>query len=179
MAHAVLTSCQQEGLFRQEWGAMSFSQWLEHSRWVTAIGESSWMYPAAEVSHFFSLFLLVGTIAAIDLRLLGLARRRQSVTELAEQLFPWMWISLGIAAISGFVMFSTGATAFMGSAQFRIKMVVTLVAVAFAVIVQRNTRNWDRPSGVPILGKVTAGLSLASWIGVLLAATEIANYSAL
>ncbi|HVS88493.1 MAG TPA: DUF6644 family protein [Candidatus Acidoferrum sp.] len=158
---------------------MAFYQWLEHSRWVTAISESAWMYPAVEVSHFFSLFLLVGTIAVVDLRILGLARRRQSVTELAEQLFPWTWISLGIAVFSGFIMFSIGATAFVANTQFRIKMLVTLLAVVFAVIVQRNTRKWDQPSGIPILAKFTAVISLALWIGVILAATEIANYSAL
>ena len=61
------------------------------------ISNSKWLYPAVEVTHFFSLFLLVGTIAVVDLRLLGLAGRRQTVTELAEQLFPFLLLLVGIA----------------------------------------------------------------------------------
>lgn len=158
---------------------MSFFEWLEHSWWITAISESGWMYPAVEVAHFFGLFLLVGTIAVIDLRLLGLAGRRQSVSELAQDLFPWMWTGLGIAVVSGFLMFAVGATAFVANTQFRIKMLVTLLAVTFGAIVQRKTGQWDRPSGISGVAKLTAVISLALWIGVILAATEIANYSSL
>jgi hypothetical protein len=158
---------------------MSFFRWLEHSRWITAISESGWIYPAVEVAHFFGLFLLVGTIAVIDLRLLGLAGRRQNASELAQNLFPWMWTGFGIAVVSGFLMFAAGATAFVASTQFRIKMLVILLAVTFGAIIQRKTAQWDQPSGIPRVAKLTAVISLALWIGVILAATEIANYSAL
>lgn len=158
---------------------MNFFRWLEHSSLITTISNSKWMYPAVEVTHFFSLFLLVGTIAVIDLRLLGLAGRRQTVTELAEQLFPWTWVGLGLAVLSGFFMFAASATGFVANTQFLIKMVITVVAVVFAIVVQRNTRKWDQPSGTPILAKVTAIFSLALWIGVILMAAEIANYSEL
>jgi small-conductance mechanosensitive channel len=158
---------------------VNFFQWLEHSSVITTISNSKWMYPAVEVTHFFSLFLLVGTIAVIDLRLLGLAGGRQTVTELAEQLFPWTWIGLGLAVLSGFIMFAASATGFVANTQFLIKMVITVVAVVFAVVVQRRTRKWDQPSGTPILAKLTAIVSLALWIGVILMAAEIANYSEL
>jgi LytS/YehU family sensor histidine kinase len=156
---------------------MPFFQWLEHSSWITVISNSKWMYPAVEVTHFFSLFLLVGTIAVVDLRLLGFAGRRHTATELAEQLLPWTWVGLALAVFSGFFMFAASATGFVANTQFLIKMVITVLAVVFAFIIQRNTPRWDRPSGTPLLAKVAAVLSLALWIGVILAATEIANYS--
>jgi hypothetical protein len=158
---------------------VSFFQWLEHSPLITVISNSKWMYPAVEVTHFFSLFLLVGTIAVVDLRLLGLAGRRQTVTELAEQLFPWTWMGLGLSVLSGFFMFAASATGFVANTQFLIKMVITAAAVVFAVVVQRSTRKWDQPSGTPLLAKLTAIVSLALWIGVILMAAEIANYSEL
>jgi hypothetical protein len=158
---------------------VAFFQWLEHASWVTAISGSPWMYPTVEVIHFFSFFLLVGTIAVIDLRLLGLAGRRQPASQLAEQLFPWTWTGLGLAALSGFIMFSTEATGFVANTQFRIKMLAILLAVLFALIVQWNARKWDQASGIPIVAQLTAVVSLALWIGVILAATEIGNYSGL
>jgi small-conductance mechanosensitive channel len=158
---------------------VNFFQWLEHTSVITTISNSKWMYPAVEVTHFFSLFLLVGTAAVIDLRLLGLAGRRQSASELAEQLFPWSWIGLVLCVLSGFIMFAASATGFVANAQFLIKMVVTVVAIAFGVIVQRSTPKWDQPTGTPLLAKVTAAISLALWIGAILMAAEIANYSEL
>ena len=158
---------------------MNFFQWLEHSSVITTISNSKWMYPAVEVTHFFSLFLLVGTAAVVDLRLLGLAGRSQSVTELAEQLFPWSWIGLGLCVLSGFFMFAASATGFVVNTQFLIKMVVTVAAIVFGVVVQRSTPKWDQPSGTPLLAKVTAVISLALWIGAILMAAEIANYSEL
>jgi len=158
---------------------MPFFEWLEHSRWVTAISESGWMYPAVEILHFFSLFLLVGTIAVVDLRLLGFAGRGQSAAQLAEQLFPWTWIGLGLAVFSGFIMFASSASEFVLNTQFRIKMLLTLLALVFGVIVQRNAGKWDMAPSRPIFARLAALVSLALWIGVILAATEIANYSAL
>ena len=156
---------------------MDFFQWLEHSWLITTISNSKWLYPAVEVTHFFSLFLLVGTAAVVDLRLLGLAGRRQSVSELAEQLFPWSWIGLGLCVLSGFIMFAASATGFVANAQFLIKMVVTVVAIVVGIVVQRSTQKWDQPAGTPLLAKVTAVISLALWIGAILMAAEIANYS--
>jgi hypothetical protein len=158
---------------------VNFFQWLEHSSLITTISNSKWMYPAVEVTHFFSLFLLVGTAAVVDLRLLGLAGRRQSVSELAEQLFPWSWIGLALCVLSGFFMFAASATGFVVNTQFLIKMVVTAVAIVVGVIVQRSTPKWDQPTGTPLLAKVTAVISLALWIGAILMAAEIANYSEL
>jgi small-conductance mechanosensitive channel len=157
---------------------VNFFQWLEHTSVITTISNSKWMYPAVEVTHFFSLFLLVGTAAVVDLRLLGLAVR-QSASELAEQLFPWSWIGLGLCVLSGFFMFAASATGFVVNTQFLIKMVVTVVAIAVGVLVQRSTPKWDQPSGTPLLAKVTAVISLALWIGAILMAAEIANYSEL
>ena len=155
---------------------LSFCQWLEQLSWVTAVANSPTMSPAVAVAHFFSFFLLVGTIAVIDLRLLGLAGRRQTLTQLAEPLFPWTWTGLGIAVLSGFLMFAPEAASLFYNAFFWVKLLVILPGVAFALIVQRNLRRWEELPAMPFLAKLAAFISLALWIGILLAALEVANY---
>jgi hypothetical protein len=157
---------------------LSFCQWLEHARLIETIDDSTWLYPAIEATHFFSFFLLVGTIVFVDLRVLGLAGRRESLSQIAEQLFPWTWISLGLAVVTGFLMFATEATAFLPSGYFRIKLLVILAGVLFAAIIQRNASRWDQSAGVPATARLTALISLLLWIGVILAATEVANHTA-
>ena len=159
-------------MFLQAIEGTGFSTWLRES-------ESPFAFYFILLFHTFGLALLVGANAVVDLRLLGLAGRRQSVTELADQLFPWSWIGLGLCVLSGFFMFAASATGFVVNAQFLIKMVVTVVAIAVGVLVQRSTPKWDQPSGTPPLAKVTAVVSLALWIGAILMAAEIANYSEL
>ncbi len=118
---------------------------LEHAAWVMKIAETGWLYAAISVTHYFTLFVLVGTIVLVDLRILGVAARNQSVTQLADTLFPWTWTALGLALLSGFLMFTTDGGDYYPDPVFRVKMTVILLALISAVIVQRNARKWDQP----------------------------------
>jgi Family of unknown function (DUF6644) len=156
-----------------------FWTWLEHTSWVTTFGGTGWMYASAAVVHYFSVFVLVGSIVLVDLRVLGLAGRRRSVAQFAEPLFPWMWTAFGLAIVSGFMMFTTDAADYFPDIVFRIKMTVILLALIFAIIVQRSVPKWDRAPAISTGAKLVALTSLILWIGAILAAVEIAAYSGL
>jgi hypothetical protein len=158
---------------------LRFFEWLEHSPGVTLISSTGWMYAIFEILHYFSLFVLVGSIVVVDLKVLGVAGRRQSVTQLAEQLFPWMWTGFGVAVLSGFVMFATGAADYFPDKVFRIKMLVILLALAFAIIVERGVPKWGRSPSIPIGAKLVAFISLLLWLGAILAGVDIAAISGL
>jgi hypothetical protein len=158
---------------------LKFLEWLEHASWVTTIAQTGWMYVAITVTHYFSLFVLVGTIGIVDLRVLGVAGRRRSATQFAAQIFPWMWSALGLAVLSGFVMFATDATDYFPDGVFRIKLIVITLAVIFGVVVQRNIPRWDRLPAIPARAKLVAFISLILWIGAILASLEVSAYSGL
>jgi hypothetical protein len=151
---------------------------LEHAAWVMTIAETGWLYAAISVTHYFTLFVLVGTIVLVDLRILGVAARSQSVTQVADTLFPWTWTALGLALLSGFLMFLTDGGDYYPDPVFRVKMTVILLALISAVIVQRNVRKWDQPV-TPIGAKLTAFVSIVLWVGAILAGVEIAAISGL
>lgn len=48
--------------------------WLVNTPASSLVNDYRWSWPIAESVHFFGLVLLVGTVAAFDLRLLGLAK---------------------------------------------------------------------------------------------------------
>ena len=151
---------------------------LEHAAWVMTIAETGWLYVAISVTHYFTLFVLVGTIVVVDLRILGVAARSQTVTQVADTLFPWTWTALGLALLSGFLMFLTDGGDYYPDPVFRVKMTVILLALISAVIVQRNVRKWDQPV-TPIGAKLTAFVSIVLWVGAILAGVEIAAISGL
>ena len=152
---------------------------LEHVSWVKTISETGWMYSTFSVIHYFTIFVMVGTIVLVDLRVLGLAGRRQNLKIMAGQLFPWMWASFALAVLSGFVEFSTGAGDFFPDTVFRVKMVVILLAVIFAAVVQRSIPKWGELPAIPWSAKLVALLSLLLWLGAILAGVEIAAISGL
>src|SRR5690242_4307346 len=82
---------------------------LENLGWVKTLGSTGWMYSIVAVTHYLTMFWCIGSIAVVDLRVMGIAARRRSLAELAEQLFPWVWIAFVFAIISGFLMFATDA----------------------------------------------------------------------
>lgn len=154
----------------------SFLRWFESISWFVPFEENYYLSAGIYAAHYFSFFVLVGTIAVVDLRLLGLAGQGRAVTQLAEQLFPWAWTGFGIAVLSGFIMFAPDATTFLPAAWFWIKLLAVLLAAVFTLIIQWNMRKWERAPAIPWLAKLTAFISLALWLGVILAGTAFTNY---
>jgi hypothetical protein len=146
---------------------------LEQIPWIVTVTNSAVMISLVWLVHYFGFFLLVGTTAVVDLRVLGVAAQNQRLAPLAGQLFPFAWTGLGLVAASGFIMFAGQATTFYPTAVFRIKMGMVLLALVFCVIVQRKSPVWDRAPSVPAAAKWLAFASLALWIGAILAGLEV------
>ena len=152
---------------------LHFCAWLQNNSLLVAINSSIVLSAIMEVAHYAGFFLLVGTIAIVDLRVLGVAGKRQNVATLGAQLFPWMWIGLASAFLSGFVMFSGDAADFYLASVFRIKLGVILLAVIFGIIVQWNTPKWGQLPSIPVSAKLLALISLVLWIGAILTSVEV------
>ena len=134
---------------------------------------SAWMSAVLEVIHYFSFFVVVGAIAIVDLRIMGVAARKQSATRLAEQAFPWIWTGLAFAVLSGFVMFAGQATDYLHNSIFHRKLLVILLAVILGAWVQRNVSKWEQSPSVPAWAKVVALVSLALWVGAILMGVDV------
>ncbi|WP_174297049.1 DUF6644 family protein [Sphingomonas bacterium] len=154
-------------------GILETCAWLEASSLGTKITESEWMFPTIETVHVLALTLVVGTIAMVDLRLLGVSARRIGAVQLSREMLPWTWIAFLIAAITGTLMFVSAATKYYANVPFRIKMVLLALAGLNMVVLHfgawRRVSNWDMVFPAPGAVRTAAGLSLAFWIGVVVA----------
>jgi uncharacterized membrane protein len=147
--------------------------WLQNNSFIIAINGTPVTAAALEIIHYFSMFMVVGLAAVVDLRVLGVAGRKQTATQLAARFFPWVWAALAFNVLSGFLMFAGNAEAYIPDSTFHVKMTVVLLAVIFTVFVQWNAAKWDRLPGMPAGAKVVALVSLLLWIGAILAGVEI------
>src|ERR1700680_3889174 len=139
-------------------------RWLQGNSFIAAINGTSWTAAGLEIVHYFSMFILVGSMVVVDLRVLGLVGRRQAATQLADRLFPWIWASLALNFLSGFFMFAGSATAYYGNDVFYDKMGVTLLAIVANIIVQQKVRKWNQSPAMPAWAKLIAVVSICLWI---------------
>jgi hypothetical protein len=140
---------------------------------VTSLAASRPLYGLVSVAHYSGVFLSVGSIVLLDLRILGFAASRQALAALGEQLRPWTWIGLGTVVVSGFVLFAVDAGDFAAAALFRLKILVTLVAVLSALAVEWNLEKWDRAPATPLTARLVALASIVLWLGAILLSVEI------
>ena len=147
---------------------------LEGSGLGRAMREWLWLYPSVEVVHIVGIGLLFGSIAVLDLRLLGVSRNL-SVKRLARHVLPWTAASFLLIVPSGLMMFSAHATEFIDSGVFVTKMLLILAgglnAALFHAITYRTVDVWDaeemRHLAPPPSARLAAALSLLLWVGVI------------
>ena len=147
--------------------------WLEESTLGLAITESEWLFPTIETLHVLALALVIGSIAMLDLRLLGVSNRDRGVIQLAEDTLPWTWSAFVVAAITGALMFISAATSYYDNVPFRIKLVLLALAglnmAIFHFTAYRAAHDWNFTLPTPQSARIAASLSLLFWVGVVVA----------
>ena len=86
---------------------MSFCNWADFSFFGAGVRNSAWLFPCIEIFHLLALGILGGTVLLVNARLLGLRFTQEPVAELAKDVEPWMYLSLGLVLVSGFFLFSS------------------------------------------------------------------------
>ena len=80
---------------------------LEASAVGDFIASSPWAFPTIESIHVIALVTVVGTVAIMDLRLLGLASGAWPVTQMSKDTLRWTWMGFLLAAITGSLLAQT------------------------------------------------------------------------
>jgi hypothetical protein len=147
-------------------------EWLQGTSLAVHIRDSLFAFPLIESTHVIGLTLVFGTIAIIDLRLLGLASTNRSFERLAADTLTWTWIAFVVSAVTGSLMFITNASVYFHNTYFRAKIALLFLAalnmLVFEVTARRTVATWDRDAAAPPLGRAVAAVSLVIWIGVII-----------
>jgi uncharacterized membrane protein len=145
--------------------------WLENTPVGMFISGSTWAFPTIESIHVFFLVIVVGTIAIVDLRLIGVASKNRSVSQLSNDVLPLTWGAFVMALITGGLLFSSKATHYLANWPFRFKMCLLVLAglnmVIFHFLTYRDVKKWDDDVVTPTAARIAGALSLCFWIGVV------------
>ena len=144
---------------------------LQASGLANRIRESLYLFPLIESSHVIGLTMVFGTIAIVDLRLLGIASTRRPFTRIANDILKWTWTAFALTVTTGLLMFITNAGVYYNNFYFRTKMVLLLLAginvLMFEVTAGRSVHRWDKDEAAPLAGQTIAAVSLVLWITII------------
>jgi hypothetical protein len=157
-----------------------FCQVLYDSHVGTTIRESDNAFPIIESVHVLGITLLVGTIALLDLRMLGLILRPIPVTRIARAVFPLAWSGFAVMFTSGFLLFWAEAAKNYSNPAFRIKLIllalVGLNPLIFHTTIYRRVHEWEVLEASPWRARAAAIASLTLWSGVIISGRLIAYF---
>lgn len=145
---------------------------VENLGWVTALRNSTYLYPLVNAGHILGLAMLIGGIVPLDLRLLGLWRSYPLMV-FVDVLRITSAVGLGVAAICGVLLFATAAADYARSPLFQVKILLVLVGVLNALVLgrlmqRRDIQNLPLDAGLPVSVRIGATVSLAVWLTVLI-----------
>ncbi len=157
---------------------ITICQWLEQTAVGKSIRESLWLFPIIETVHIFGIILLVGATSILDLRLMGLTFRDESVSKLAGRFIPWALAGFVIQITPGLLLFASEATKMYGNLGFEIKMLLIVVAginaLIFHSVAYQSVGKWDNDPVAPLAARAAGLISILLWFGIVAAGRWIA-----
>jgi hypothetical protein len=145
---------------------IGFFQWCEGSLVGSAIRTSPWAFAVIESVHLLGLAVIGGAVLIVDMRLLGLGLRDQTVKDVARAAQPWLVGSLIVMLLSGGALFSSESIKCYYSTPFWVKMISLFLAMIFTFTIRQRVIFADGTTMRPVLYKLVALISLGLWFGV-------------
>ncbi|MFC3101751.1 DUF6644 family protein [Altererythrobacter lauratis] len=146
-------------------------QAIEYSPLGIGIAESLWAFPMIETVHVIALVTVFGTIAIMDLRMLGLASTNVPITRVSNDTLKWTWIGFVTAAITGTLLFASKASTYMVNPFFLTKMGIMALAglnmLIFHFVTYKTVDQWDSATSPPTAVKVAGLLSIIMWLVIV------------
>jgi Na+-transporting methylmalonyl-CoA/oxaloacetate decarboxylase beta subunit len=153
-------------------------QWLENGSMGTTIRQSLWLFPVIETIHIFGIIFLVGSTSILDLRLMGLTFKQDTVSTLAERFLPWTWAGFVIQVVTGVLLFSSEATKMFDNRAFQVKMLLIVLAgvnaFVFHTLAYKSVGKWENDPVAPFAARFAGTFSILLWFAIVAAGRWIA-----
>lgn len=146
---------------------------LQETNPVSAfLNRGEWIFPVCELFHIVGFGVAIGTVAVVDLSLLGWAFPVERTPQLLRDTAPWTLISLVVVLLAGMVLFLTDPIQYIKNFAFQFKMVALFLAIVYNYTLHRKlalSPSVSRPTRT-----VLAVVSLGLWLSVVFAGLFIA-----
>ncbi len=123
-----------------------------------------WLFAAMECTHIGAMALSIGTIAMVDMSLLGIGIKGRTAAQITRAMETWTAAGFILVITAGLALFSSDPLRYYYSPTFRFKMLLMLAGIIFNYSVHRRVAI---KGSTPLVAKVTATFSLVIWLSVI------------
>ena len=140
-------------------------EWCDATALGAAIRNSLWLFPVIEAVHLLGLSVLGGALLVVDLRLLGLGLKKQTIAELAAQMRPWLLGAVLVMGATGLLLFLSEAVKCYYNNAFWLKIWTLPAALLFSFTVRARVASaGGLHTSLPT--RLVGAISIALWFTV-------------
>lgn len=154
-----------------------FSRWLAATRMSLAIGEIRWITPSVQCVHILAIATTLACMAMLNLRVLGVVGREESLASVSNRYGRWLWPTLLVLFLTGSVLIIGEPRRSLENVIFATKMVlvacVSLITLAITLPLRQDRAFWDAGARHR-LSQLLAIVSIALWAAIVFAGRWIA-----
>lgn len=160
-----------EGAKKMDAEVGKFCDWLSQTPISLLFQTVVWIIPTIQIVHILAIAIVMSSVIMVDLRLMGLIGRSQSISSIARRFIPWVWGALVVLLLTGSVLITAEPRRDLLNPVFRAKIVLILAAIvitaAFQGVVRRNMEFWDASPNRRAGAMATAIVSLLIWFAIV------------
>jgi len=135
-----------------------------------ALNSAEWIFPTCELFHIVGFGISIGTIAFVDLSLMGLEFTPKDTPRLLRATAPWTLVALVVVLTAGLLLFLTNPLHYVYNSAFQLKIITLFLAILFNYTIHRKVAS----SGLAQPRVAVALVSLALWLCVVASGLFIA-----
>lgn len=141
--------------------------WLTSGSLRSLVVDHTWVWPACEALHFIGLFVLVGVVLLVNLRVLGLMKAIPFAA--LHRLLPWGLLGFAVNTTTGMLFFIGAPQQYIHNATFYWKIAFVLIAGAIIFYQTVFDEPWEVGAGedAPMRDRIVAASAILLWAGVI------------
>ena len=128
------------------------------------LNNNEWSFPLLEVIHIVSFAVAVGTVALVDLRLLGVGMRQVTAARLQRVTLLWTGFGILSAVMSGIALWTTDPLEYLHNRAFQFKLICLAAAIVYNYTLHWKAALAPDPA---VWGKLAGAVSLVLWLSVV------------
>ncbi len=114
------------------------SLWLSQTSVNAFLREQLGFLAALQALHIMAVAMVGSSVLMIDLRLLGLAERSQTVVQVAHRFVPWLWGGLVVLTLTAIPLIIAEPQRDLTNWTFQLKMAMIALGVAITISFVRS-----------------------------------------
>lgn len=147
----------------------TIAQTLSETSLAYSLSDSPWLFGTVESVHVLALTLVIGSIALVDLRLIGIAGpARGSIDQVLRRLLPFTLGGFALAAASGSVLIFANPIGYSQNFWFAVKFSLLALAGINALVFHLFFQRRAIEPGA-LAPRISGALSLSLWLGIVVA----------